>query len=163
MAWEIERRFLARVSPGDWPKFGEGTVLRQGYLRTGDPAVRIRVGEPRGPVLTRKSGVGVRREENEWVVEPEVAEVLLFAAGDRVVEKVRWRVGSWELDRFLGSLDGLVILEVELQDEEEPLPDRPLAVTILREVTDDGRFVSSRIASLDAAERRAFVRALYGK
>lgn len=136
--------------------------MRQGYLRTGDPSVRIRVGEPRGPVLTLKSGKGIKREEHEWPVEPEVADTLFLVAADRVVEKVRRRLGRWELDCFMGSLDGLVLLEVELRDEAEPLPSRPPGVKVIREVTDDGRFVSSRIAEMDSGERRAFVLGQYG-
>jgi len=161
MAWEIERRFLVRVSVQGVGTLREGRHLRQGYVRNGVPTVRIRVGEERGPVLACKSGSGIRRREVETVVPVDVAEALFEAAEDRVVEKVRWRLGRWELDRFLGALEGLELLEVELEAENEPLPSLPDGVTVLREVTDDRRFVSARLAQMQPAEQRKFVTLAY--
>ena len=106
MAWEIERRFLVSVADGLWHALGDGAHYRQGYIRNGEPLVRIRTGEPRGAVLTCKIGWGVRREEVETIVPPEMAVRLLEAAEDRIVEKIRWKLGRWELDRFLGTLEG---------------------------------------------------------
>ena len=65
---EIERRYLVTVRPGLWRDLGAGLSFRQGYVKTGSPSVRIRTGEPRGPVLTCKSGSGVKRTEVESVV-----------------------------------------------------------------------------------------------
>ncbi|HUF74852.1 MAG TPA: hypothetical protein VMM35_01175, partial [Longimicrobiales bacterium] len=106
MGWEIERRFLVRVAGGVRNTLGEGRHLRQGYVRNGKPSVRIRAGEARGSVLTCKSGSGIRRSEVETVVPDEVAEALFEAAEDRIIEKIRWELGGWTLDRFLGPLDG---------------------------------------------------------
>lgn len=161
MGWEIERRFLVRVPEARWPRPAEGHHLRQGYVRHGDPSVRIRTGEPRGPVLTCKSGSGVRRSEVEVVVTEEVAAALFEAAGDHVLEKVRFPIGPWTLDRFLGDLDGLALLEIELESEDEALPDPPKYVDVLREVTDDKRFVSGRLAGLEPRERRKMVKKAY--
>lgn len=159
--WEIERRWLVRVRPGLWNELGEGLRLRQGYVRVGDPSVRIRTGEPRGPVLACKSGRGVRRREVEAVVPPEMAEALFLAAEDRVLEKVRYPLAGWELDRFLGSLEGLSLLERELEREDEALPEAPEGVDVLREVTEDKRFTSSYLARLTEAEQRAMVAKAY--
>jgi CYTH domain-containing protein len=161
MAWEIERRFLVQVPRAVWPARSEGRHLRQGYVRHGDPSVRIRTGEERGAVLTCKSGKGIRRREVEVVVTDEMAGVLFEAAGDHVLEKVRFPLGAWTLDRFLGDLDGLALLEIELESEDEELPDPPRGVDVLREVTDDKRFVSGRLAALEPKERRKLVRKAY--
>ena len=161
MAWEIERRFLVRVAGGLWSTLGEGRHLRQGYVRNGTPSVRIRVGEGRGAVLTCKSGSGIRRSEVETVVPPEVADALFEAAEDRVIEKIRWDVGGWTLDRFLGALDGLELMEIELEREDQPLPQPPRGVHVLREVTDDKRFVSGRLARLEPKEQRKLVKKAY--
>ena len=125
MAWEIERRFLVSVADGLWHALGDGAHYRQGYIRNGEPSVRIRTGEPRGAVLTCKIGSGVRREEVETIVPPEMAVRLLEAAEDRIVEKIRWKLGRWELDRFLGALEGLALMEIELDAESDPLPAPP--------------------------------------
>jgi CYTH domain-containing protein len=161
MGWEIERRFLVRVPEKRWPRPEEGHHLKQGYVRHGEPSVRIRTGEPRGPVLTCKSGSGVRRSEVEVVVTEEVAAALFQAAGDHVLEKVRFPMGAWTLDRFLGDLDGLALLEIELEAEDDPLPAFPVTVRVLREVTDDKRFVSGRLAALAPSDRRQMVKRAY--
>lgn len=161
MAWEIERRFLARVEEVVWFQLGAGRHFRQGYLVAGDPSVRIRTGEERGAVLTCKSGKGIRRAEFETVVPDDMAELLMAAAGDRVIEKVRWRLGPWELDRFLGALEGLALLEIELESEHAAVPAVPNGVQVLREVTDDKRFVSSVLAASHPREQRKLVKKAY--
>ena len=159
--YEIERRYLVRVPEALWAELGQGTLLRQGYVRGGEPSVRIRSGEARGPVLTCKSGQGVRRREVEAVVSEEMAAALFQAAGDRVLEKVRFRLGPWDLDRFLGALGGLALLEIELEDDDEALPPPPDGISMLREVTDDNLFTSDHLASMDNEGRAAFVRRIY--
>jgi adenylate cyclase len=161
MGWEIERRFLVRAPDALWSGLGEGHHLRQGYIRNGQPSVRIRVGEPRGPVLTLKSGKGIRRSEVETVVPLDVAEALFEAAEERVIEKTRWSVGRWELDRFRGPLDGLQLMEIELEEVDEPLPDFPTDIQILHEVTDDKRFVSGHLARMTPGAQRKLVRKVY--
>ena len=161
--FEVERRYLVRVPERFWGTLGEGWVLRQGYLAAGSHAVRIRTGEPRGPVLTCKSGSGVRRREVEAVVSREMAEALFEAAGDRIIKKVRFRLGRWELDRFGGGLEGLALLEVELERESEAVPDPPDGIEIMREVTDDNRFTNSGLASMPMTEQRRFVTRVYAE
>ena len=161
MAWEIERRFLVQVHDDLWPGLGDGHHLRQGYVRNGDPSVRIRTGEPRGHVLTSKSGKGIRRREFEVSVGAEIAEALFLAAEDRVIEKIRFRIGAWELDRFLGPLEGLTLMEIELDDEADVLPEPPTGVHVLREVTDDKRFVSGHLARMTSKKQQRLVTTVY--
>ena len=161
MSWEIERRFLVRVDAALWFRLGSGHLLRQGYVRHLDPSLRIRVGEERGPVLASKTGSGIRRQEFEVVVPEEIAEALFHAAEDRVVKKVRWTLEAWELDRFMGALKGLALMEIELGHELDPLPESPSGVHIVSEVTDDNRFLSSSLAQLSHSQQRAFVRKVY--
>ena len=123
--------------------------------------MRIRIGEERGPVLTCKSGKGIKREEAESVVTEGVAEALMLAAEDRVIEKTRFYVGPWELDRFKGALDGLYLLEIELDDVDDPIPEPPDGVTILREVTDDKRFTNGRLARMSKKKQTKLVKKVY--
>jgi adenylate cyclase len=161
VGWEIERRFLVRVEEALWFTMGEGRHLRQGYVRNGQPSVRIRTGESRGPVLTCKSGAGVRRQEVETVVPEDMAAALFEAAEDRTIEKIRWQLGPWELDRFLGGLEGLALLELELDAEDAPVPPPPDGIHILREVTDDKRFVSGRLARMSKKDQKKLVKKAY--
>lgn len=161
MAYEIERRYLVRFDEdrrGDLP---DGWSLRQGYVRNGTPSVRIRTGEPRGNVLTCKSGEGVKRQEAETVVPDDVAEALFLAAEKRVIEKTRYPIGPWELDEFGGDLEGLWLMEVELEAEDDAVPDPPAGVEILREVTDDKRFVSGHLARMNKGAKRKLVKKVY--
>jgi len=161
MSWEIERRYLVEVAPDVWARLGPGVRLRQGYVVAGPMAVRIREGESRGAVLTCKQGTGIRRREVEAVVPAEMAEALFEVADTRTISKVRHREGSWELDRFLGPLAGLALLEIELEQVDDPVPLAPEGVSILREVTNDNRFTSSALASLTSSDQRAWVRRVY--
>jgi adenylate cyclase len=163
MGWEIERRFLVRVAEGTWKALGSGRQLRQGYIRNGKPSVRIRIGEDRGAVLTCKEGSGIRRHEVEAVVPADMAAALFQAAEDRVIAKIRWRLGGWELDRFLGPLEGLELMEAELGRDDEALPEVPAGIEVLREVTDDKRFVSGHLASLTPKEQRKLVESAYNE
>ena len=159
--WEIERRWLVRVREGLREELGEGWSLRQGYLKADGVSVRIRTGEPRGPVLTCKSGRGVKRREADTVVPGEVAEMLFTAAGKRVLEKTRYPVGPWELDYFDGDLEGLVLLELEMEDPDDPVPEPPEGIEVVHEVTDDRRMTSGNLASLSGKEQRKLVRRIY--
>jgi len=161
MSWEIERRYLVEVAPEVWARLAPGVRLRQGYVVAGPTAVRIREGEGRGAVLTCKKGTGIRRREVEAVVPAEMAEALFEVADARTLAKIRHREGPWELDRFLGSLEGLALLEIELDHVDDPVPPAPNGVSILREVTDDKRFTSSALASLISSDQRAWVRRVY--
>ncbi len=159
--FEIERRYLVRVEDGVWARLGEGFHFRQGYVRHGMPSVRIRMGESRGPVLTLKSGKGVRRREVETVVPEEIAEGLLEACGTHVIEKTRYPIGPWELDRFEGGLEGLKLLEIELEHEDDPVPESPVGIYILREVTDDKYFTNSRLASMSHTDQARLIATIY--
>ena len=159
--FEIERRYLVRVAPELWGRLGPGHAYRQGYVKNGTPSVRIRLGEPRGPVLTCKSGKGVKRREVEAVVPPDVADELMAAAGKRVIEKTRWNLGPWELDRFESHLEGLTLLEIELEGVDDAVPPPPEGVSVLREVTDDKRFTSGYLARLKKKEQKRLVKEVY--
>ncbi len=161
MTWEIERRYLVRVSDTAWRALEPAVHLRQGYVVAGPTSVRIRSGEPRGFVLNCKRGAGVRRREAEAVVAADMAEALFEAAGGRVIDKLRHRAGPWEVDRFLGPLEGLALLEIELENEDDEVPEAPDGVTILHEVTNDNRFTSSALASLSHQEQRTWVIRMY--
>ncbi len=157
---EIERRFLARILEGAALAAAPTRELEQGYLSAADPAVRVRrAGDDW--VLTVKSGRGLVRREVEAPLPPEAGAALLELAGARRISKRRHRLGRWEIDVFQGPLAGLVLAEVELAAADEPLPGPPAAVALIREVTDDGRFVNQVLAALEPAAAAALVAAAY--
>lgn len=157
---EIERQFLCAAMGGPALREAEARLeITQSYLATGDPAVRIRR-QNESWTLGVKAGKGLVREEFEFEVPAEVGENLERIAGARRVTKVRYRLGRWELDVFTGDLEGLLIAEVELEREEEPLPAVPDGVTIVREITGEERFTNQKLSTLSAQSRAALLEAV---
>jgi adenylate cyclase len=143
---ERERTWLVRRLPEPLPA---GTRIAQGYLaHDGSVAVRVRRRGDRH-VATVKGGTGRTRVEVEWDLTPDQFEALWPLSDGRRIEKVRHEVpvdgGTAELDVFGGDLDGLVLVEVEFDDEgsmaafEAPDWFGP-------EVSDDERYANGALA-----------------
>jgi nucleoside-diphosphate kinase len=152
---EIERKFVVSVAP-EALDAGTTTVIRQGYIYTGDPEVRIR--EEEGIyTVTEKRGAGITRTEVQSLVSSTVGEALFSVAGPVVLQKRRTRLGRWEIDTYEGRLVGLRIAEIELTHETESLPDAPAGVTVVREVTADPTFKNQALARLSTVAAEQFV------
>ena len=117
---EIERRFVVDHLP-DGLTLDEGTPMRQGYLTMGDTVtVRVRI-TATAAVLTVKAGTGMARTEVEVPLPMDEAEQLWSHTGGRSLSKTRHHVvladgTSVDLDRYHGTLEGLVTVEVEFPD-----------------------------------------------
>ncbi len=124
MAREIERKFL--LASDAWRSAARGSVpMRQGYLAsTGEVSIRVRQEGSKAFLNLKSATLGISRDEFEFPL-PAVgaAEVLDRFCRERCVEKVRHyvQVGRhrWEIDEFSGDNAGLVVAEVELDDEQE--------------------------------------------
>ena len=145
MGLEIERKFL--VQNDSW-RTAEGVLFRQGYLNSDlNRVVRVRtMGET--AVLTIKGrSVGAIRHEYEYEMPLADANEILDNLCERpLVEKTRYRLKLgghiWEIDEIAGENEGLVVAEIELQDEDEffEKPD-----WLGQEVTDDPRYFNSNL------------------
>ncbi len=157
---EIERRFLlARIDDGAMGRARRVLDIRQAYLTRGSPAVRVR--ESDGAYrMAVKDGEGLVRREVEFAVAAETAAALFEIAGDHVIRKTRYEIGRWEVDVFKGRFEGLLVAEVELESEEEPLPELPSGVEPLCELTGHLGFTNQYLAWLAEAEARTLVRDL---
>jgi adenylate cyclase len=147
MAVERERKFL--VLGTTWKESGAGVLYRQGYLRR-DPgcAVRVRLAGERGFLAVKGRTAGIARLEYEYEIPPQDALALLREMADTPwIEKFRYRIPHaglvWEVDEFLGENLGLVVAEVEVESEEQPVS-RPAWAG--REVTGLGRYYNSSLA-----------------
>ena len=148
MAQETERKFLLA---GDFRPYAvEEIPITQGYLCT-DPERTVRV-RMRGGVayLTIKSAPDERGwsryEFEQQIPAADARELLGMCVGNRI-EKVRHIVPyggqTWEVDVFSGVNEGLVVAEVELRDENEPIR---LPEWVGREVTGDARYYNSALS-----------------
>ncbi len=142
MATEIERKFLVK---GDkWRSLGRGTGYRQGYISTKETGttVRVRVVGDRGYLTIKGTTVGASRAEFEYPIPVEDAREMLNTLCDRpLIEKTRYRIQqgelTWEVDEFAGENQGLILAEVELEDENQTVE---LPEWIDREVSDPKYF-----------------------
>ena len=143
MGIEVERKFL--VHGTSWSDQADtGRHIRQAYVVT-DPAVSVRIridGEDRSLLTVKMPNRGFTRLEFEYPIPLSDAEEMILACGTGVIEKRRYRLPAgdgltWEVDRFEGANEGLVIAEIELEHEEQAF-ERPSWLG--QEVTEDQRF-----------------------
>jgi adenylate cyclase len=147
MAKEIERKFLVR---GDgWRSLVSRTrLLRQAYIASmDDRSVRIRLENSHIATLTVKIGRTMTRDEFEYAIPTSDAEELLGTAIGLIIRKTRYVVPfkgfTWEVDVFEGAHAGLIIAEVEMDDESDKpeLPD-----WVGEEVTGQYRYSNQALA-----------------
>lgn len=145
MAMEIERRFL--VSGDGWRQ-APGRVLKQGFIAVSrERVVRVRVDGEQGWLTVKAMVTDASRLEFEYPIPLADAEQMLAQVCPAAMEKIRRRVtvGAhvWEVDEFFGDNAGLVLAEVELQDEAEPF-ERP--AWLGAEVTANGRYTNAHLS-----------------
>jgi adenylate cyclase len=154
---EIERKFLVERLPEGLNAYPHESIV-QGYVasvRDGNEVRLRRKGEQF--FLTIKSGGGMIRREGEIGIDCEQFEALWPFTGERVVEKIRYRIEcdgrTIELDVYSGRLEGLATAEVEFGSEEESrtliLPD-----WFGEEVSEDRRYKNESLALHGAPERQ---------
>ena len=146
---EIERKFLVLSNSFKSKSFKETRII-QGFLNT-DPerTVRVRLVGEQG-VLTVKgksSNDGLKRFEWEKNISKSDAESLLDLCKKGVIDKIRYYVEqgqhTFEVDEFFGDNQGLIIAEVELQDENEAF-ERP--EWLGKEVTGEVKYYNAELS-----------------
>ncbi|MBL9017742.1 MAG: CYTH domain-containing protein [Myxococcales bacterium] len=145
MSTEIERKFL--VDTTRWTPRDAGTVFRQGYLSSHrERTVRVRLEGERAKLTIKGPTRGVTRLEVEYDIPPEDAERLLELCEQPLIEKTRYVEDHgglrWEIDVFQGANAGLVVAEVELASEDQPVI-KPAWAT--DEVSDDPRYYNANL------------------
>lgn len=118
---EIERKFLLDALPAAL-SFARREAMLQGYVALdGDTEVRVRRTSA-GAKLTIKHGGGEVRVEEELVLDARQADALWELTSGRRIQKTRreMRVDgvAVSVDEYAGALDGLIVAEVEFDDEQ---------------------------------------------
>lgn len=147
MSQEIERKFLVK---GDFKPFAhKATRITQGYLSSEpERTVRVRIMGDKGYITVKGIGNASGASRFEWEMEIPLkdAEQLIKICEPGVIDKTRYlvKVGqhTYEVDEFYGENQGLILAEIELQNENEPFekPD-----WIGEEVTGDTRYFNSML------------------
>ncbi len=143
MGIEIERKF--RVTGDGWRGKHSGILMKQGYLcRDKERTVRVRLVGDKGYLTVKGEGINgslVRPEYEFEIPGKDAGEMLELMCSGGIIEKVRYPIEEqgmlWEVDEFHGNNEGLVLAEVELEDENQvfDLPD-----WTGQEVTGDKRY-----------------------
>jgi adenylate cyclase len=142
MGKEIERKYLVRNDA--WRACASGgAAYRQGYLSL-DPerSVRVRIAGDRGFLTVKGKSEGASRDEFEYPIPAsEAREMLDRLCVPPIIEKTRYLVFvngmKWEIDEFTGENHGLVVAEVELENENQQVA---LPSWLGTEVTSDARY-----------------------
>lgn len=142
MGTEIERKFL--LINDEWRTCADqGTHFRQGYIVGAERAsVRIRIEGDVANINIKSATLGIQRQEFEYPIPLSDAEELLDTLCEQPqIEKRRYHVTHgdhlWEIDLFAGDNEGLVVAEIELNDENEPFD---LPPWVGKEVSDEPRY-----------------------
>lgn len=146
MGREIERKFLVN---GDGFRNGSNhSRIVQGYLSV-DPerTVRVRTCDGKAYLTVKGKTRGIARMEYEYEIPANDArEMQEGMCVGSIIEKVRYNVEyqgfTWEVDVFGGDNQGLIVAEIELEEETSVFPAPPwLGV----EVSADPRFFNAQL------------------
>ena len=146
MSTEIERKFVLK-GPA-WKEGATGTYVRQGYLSTDqERTVRVRTIGEEGFLTIKGITTRATRDEYEFEIPlAEASEMLECLCELPLIEKTRYIIPIdeliWEVDEFHGENEGLVVAEVELRDEDQPVH---LPLWIGEEVTEDPRYFNANL------------------
>lgn len=125
MAQEIEKKFLVTADSYK-TEAAKQTRITQGYLSSvPERTVRVRIKGKSGYITIKGIGNDSGASRYEWEKEIPVSEVeeLLKICEPGVIDKTRYEVKAgnhtFEVDEFYGDNEGLVVAEVEMQDERD--------------------------------------------
>lgn len=147
MAMEIERKFL--VTGDDWrADAGPGVPIRQFYLALPGGVLRVRRAGPRAYLTLKGRVTGISRPEFEFEIPAGDADEMAacFAAAPHIAKTrhaVDFEGQTWTVDVFSGPHAGLVLAEIELEQEDQTITPPPW---VGREVSHDPRYFNSEMA-----------------
>lgn len=158
MAQEIEYRFLLAAMP-DLPGTNP-TPITQGYLST-DPDKTVRIRRIGGEAMITVKGrkIGAAAPEFEYGIPVDDAiEMLKLCGPDNTLDKDRYHFKAadghiWEVDRFKGRHEGLVIAEIEIPSLKTSF-EKPHWLDGV-EITTDTRFANAVLTKTSPQEMRA--------
>lgn len=147
---EIERKFLVRKLPDDLRAFPSAEIA-QGYLVSTDDGLQVRLRKKSEQYsLTYKRGLGNVREEREVALTAEQFATLWPATEGKRLSKTRYDIPFGErvveIDIYSGRHEGLVVAEVEFDDEESAINFQP-PDWLGEDVTGDPRYSNQLLAS----------------
>lgn len=147
MGQEIERKYL--ITGEFKSKAIKSLQIKQGYLSSiPERTVRVRIQDDQGFLTIKGSNKknSISRFEWEKEITKEEANELIQLCEVGIIDKIRYIVPFGdkiiEVDEFYGENEGLILAEIELDDENETI-EKPNWLG--KEVTDDPRYYNSML------------------
>jgi len=146
MGKEIERKFL--VKDENYKTLAEGVLYYQGFLSTSkERVVRIRIIGDSAFLTIKGLSKGAKRTEFEYEIPVDDAKIMLEELCEKpIIIKYRYNIQIddllWEVDEFKAENEGLVIAEIELQDEDQKFT-KPKWIG--DEVTEDPKYYNANL------------------
>lgn len=145
MAIEIERKYLVKNDLYKAMAHSCSHILQAYLARFDRGVVRVRIRDNEAFITVKSRNTGVSRNEWEYEIPVSDARDMIDKISDgKLIDKTRYLVEYdgliWEIDEFHGTLEGLVVAEVELSDENINVELPPF---VGREVTGERRFYNS--------------------
>src|SRR5690554_489636 len=149
MPLEIERKFL--IKNDSWKNHIESKIkIAQGFLND-DPhrTIRIRVTNQDAFLTIKGKMSGISRPEYEYKIPLKDATELLKMCKPNIISKTRYIVNckghKWEIDIFHGENEGLMIAEIELENEHETFSSPNW---LGKEVSQESRYLNVMLSKL---------------
>lgn len=150
MPKEIERKYLVKNQIWDKIIKPDFTLLHQGYIMdAGGTTIRVRYTDKKGLLTIKSNQIGISRDEFEYEIPLDDAVHLYESLCSKKLVKRRYQITCfekiWEVDEYLGKLEGLIIAEIELSSEDETITKIP--TWIGDEVSFDIKYSNASLAS----------------
>lgn len=148
MGIEIERKFLVNHTLWDLIPKQDGIKIVQGFLVNGpEKVVRVRIKGDKGFITIKSCHPGLIRNEFEYEIPLQDAGQLLELFIGEKISKTRYKIiidgHTWEIDEFHEDNKGLILAEIELNDELESFT---LPEWVEAEVTHDERYYNAYLS-----------------
>lgn len=152
MGMEIEHKFLVANDSYRLDAYDKLEIM-QGFLsRNPERTVRVRVCDNKGYITIKGKGTGAAHPEFEYEIPEMDAKLMMTLCEPPVIHKTRFLVmhegNRWEVDEFHRELQGLIIAELEVPNEDYHFPLPPF---VGQEVTGDPRYYNSQLG-IDQAQ-----------
>ena len=148
MNLEIERRFLVNESNFTLPKLKK--KIKQAYLFSDTKqALRVRMIEDDYYLTYKYKKSAINRYEFEYLISEEDGDKLMSLSENFIIIKDRYyrKMDNhlWEIDVFYGENEGLIIAEIELEDENENIniPD-----WVGKEISNDEKYFNFNLSKI---------------
>ena len=143
---EIERKFTVNKIP---KKITNSFVIKQFYMLIDKDFVqRLRIFDDKKAIISIKQNCsGLKRYEFEYEIPLVDAQKIISIGNFLSIKKIRHELIidniKWEVDQFLEKNKGLVIAEVELQNQDQKLN---LPKWIEKDVTNQNKYYNYNLA-----------------